>query len=572
MKKILLVSSLLLGVPSVAIGLGQIEKPIVARADASSNTTTVEQSTFSATSGDVGGDANVSYETGQGGAGTAPGIYSGVIRLYQNSAGTGGGFITIKANNETKITSVTIGSSMATSIAYTLDDSTDKSTTEALAKNGTKTIDGLDNESISFYCMGTTSSTRLYVNYLSVTYSSAVIENAIKTDFYMNDGTEDLYTFVTTEKGKNVEFPNSQPTRNGYIFIGWFTQKEGGDEVKTLTATKDVSLYAHWEEFSIKEGLIYTYDFTNPDKIDTDDKAFSSWTNSYIVHTFKYSEEDSLPKGTVLFDTVSKQTSNIANMPVGKGPKITFTLEEENFAIKSFELTCAQWTDKTQTISATYTGSNGTVSAGEDSSNFTFTSKDLTGENATKIEFSFNSTSNQVGIQSLAIVLEAKVPVNPVDQMIAEFEKTTTLAALGLNYGFDGENYVFANLRLYFTISFDYSQFENDVTETGICFKLLTDDETITVENFANPAVKTVENKNKEKEFIVELTAPETKEGVQAMFDKKFAFAAYVKFGNDVYLNTVRTYSFSDMLLEYSKSTDPTISEVAEEAWLYYGV
>ena len=130
---------------------------------------TVEMSTFTATSDNI--DTNISYTTAKGGGTSNPAINGGQIRLYQNSAGTGGGTITITAKEGFILTSVTIGSSMGTSIAYTIGDSTTKSTTESLSANGKKEVT-VNDKSITFYCMGTSTSTRLYVNYLSVTYQA----------------------------------------------------------------------------------------------------------------------------------------------------------------------------------------------------------------------------------------------------------------------------------------------------------------------------------------------------------------------------------------------------------------
>ncbi len=138
--------------------------------------TTVKMSSFSAVSGSVNGDSVVSYTTAKGGGTTNPAINSGVIRLYQNSAGTGGGTITINAKDGYKIQSVVIGSSMNTSIAYTEGTSSTKSAKSDLAANGKYTYtsaEGSTINSVTFYCMGTTSSTRLYVNYLEVTYVKA---------------------------------------------------------------------------------------------------------------------------------------------------------------------------------------------------------------------------------------------------------------------------------------------------------------------------------------------------------------------------------------------------------------
>ena len=130
--------------------------------------TTVTMTSFSATSASM--DNNVSYTTAKGGGTSAPAVNSNQIRLYQNSAGTGGGTITITAKDGYKLSSVTIGSSMATSVSYTIESSTTKSTKANVSANGKYTVDDINATSITFYCMGTSSSSRLYVNYLSATY------------------------------------------------------------------------------------------------------------------------------------------------------------------------------------------------------------------------------------------------------------------------------------------------------------------------------------------------------------------------------------------------------------------
>lgn len=136
--------------------------------------TSVEQTTFTAVSAtNIGGDTNLSYTTAQGGASTAPAIYNDEIRLYQKSGKNEyGGTITIKAADGYKLNSVTIGSSMATTIAYTLDDETTLSESSALAAKGKYTKDGIEAQSITFYCLGSGSKARIYVNYLGVTYTS----------------------------------------------------------------------------------------------------------------------------------------------------------------------------------------------------------------------------------------------------------------------------------------------------------------------------------------------------------------------------------------------------------------
>lgn len=133
--------------------------------------TTVTMTTFSAASANM--DSVVSYSTAKGGGTSNPLVNSsgdGIIRLYQNSAGTGGGTITVNVAEGATLQSVTIGSSMATSVAYTLGTSTTKSNNSSLAANGKLTVDSINESSITFYCMGKDKNSRLYVNYLSVTY------------------------------------------------------------------------------------------------------------------------------------------------------------------------------------------------------------------------------------------------------------------------------------------------------------------------------------------------------------------------------------------------------------------
>ena len=141
-----------------------VEKP------AAGTSVTVEMTSFSAVNGKI--DDVVSYTTAKGGGTSNPAVNNNEIRLYQNSAGTGGGTITIKAADGYVLTSVTIGSSMKTSVAYTIDDSTTKSTSTSIAANGKYTVSDIDANSITFYCMGKDKNSRLYVNYLSATYEN----------------------------------------------------------------------------------------------------------------------------------------------------------------------------------------------------------------------------------------------------------------------------------------------------------------------------------------------------------------------------------------------------------------
>ena len=125
----------------------------------------VSMSTFDAVSGSVDGDENVSYEATQGAAQTAPVVNGGEIRIYQN-----GGLLTITANNGKTISNVTIGSSMATSVQVRMDSGSFGSS-NSISANGTYSTGTISASTVVFKCTGTDKSHRLYLNYLSVTYS-----------------------------------------------------------------------------------------------------------------------------------------------------------------------------------------------------------------------------------------------------------------------------------------------------------------------------------------------------------------------------------------------------------------
>ena len=52
----------------------------------------------------------------------------------------------------------------------------------------------------------------------------------------------------TVKEGTTISLPT--PTRDGYKFLGWYTEATGGSKVTSLTVTKNVTLYAHWEKES----------------------------------------------------------------------------------------------------------------------------------------------------------------------------------------------------------------------------------------------------------------------------------------------------------------------------------
>lgn len=131
--------------------------------------TTVSMTKFTSVTGKVGGDENVSYKAEQGNAATPPAVNKDQIRVYQK-----GGLFTVSVADGCILNNVTIGSAMATTVTYVTDKNATASKSKSIAENGTLSVDLTGGEtSITFTCTGTSKSDRLYVNSLSVTYTTS---------------------------------------------------------------------------------------------------------------------------------------------------------------------------------------------------------------------------------------------------------------------------------------------------------------------------------------------------------------------------------------------------------------
>ena len=307
--KILLVGALLLGVPSVALSLStQQENPTVVRAETHTATMT---SFTSVTSNNIGGDKNVSYSCEKGGGTSAPAINNGVIRLYQIGKGKSeGGTITIKSVDGCVLTSITIGSSMSTSIAYTINNETTKSTTKSLAANDKSTVNLSDKSvtSITFYCMGTSSGTRLYVNYLSATYDDGITHEGNKIVFNSDGGTKIENQYI--ESGKTIEKP-VDPKKDGYKFSGWFYNDKEWD-FSTIIA-EPITLTAKWNNLDVTS--------ISSCKIADSYYRITGKLTSYYANK-SYTNQDTTG-AIVLYDTNSILNENIVNSTISITGKLS---------------------------------------------------------------------------------------------------------------------------------------------------------------------------------------------------------------------------------------------------------
>ena len=259
-------------------------------ADGGGGSTTKTMTTFTSTSGNIGGDANVSYAAEKGNAGTAPAVNDEEIRIYQN-----GGTLTITGNNGKKLTSITIGSSMKTSVSYKIDGGSESST-QSITAGGKYTLSDINATSVLFTCKGTDKNSRLYLNHLSVTYSggntvyyttspSCATQTNYSVTYNLNEGTGTCPTLEAQTGGSTFMLASSDGiSKTGYNFAGWNDGENTYNAGDTYTMpNKPVTFTAKWNP--IKYTVIF-------------DKNNASATGTMSNQKFDYGTAQNLTQNT----------------------------------------------------------------------------------------------------------------------------------------------------------------------------------------------------------------------------------------------------------------------------------
>lgn len=332
---------------------------------------TITKTSFTKTSDNL--DTYISYTTAKGGGTSNPAINSNQIRLYQNSSGTGGGTITITAAEGSTLNSVTIGSSMTTSIAYTIGSSSTKSNSSDLNKDGKYIVNDINDKSITFYCMGTTSSSRLYVNHLSVTYTITATREEYSIT-WMNG--EEPFTTTTHTEGNPLNIPANNPescsdTYN--TFVGWYTEQAGttsepstelsGTEASKTTINSDTTFYAVFGDGEIPSSGTESIDFStkgyaNGDEISSVDIAEG------INITFNQGTNSNTPKYYTTGTAVRVYGGGyfVVSSTFGAITKIvlTFGTDDGNDITTDYHTySSGTWTGSSQSVKFTIGGSSG---------------------------------------------------------------------------------------------------------------------------------------------------------------------------------------------------------------------
>lgn len=141
-------------------------------------------------------------------------------------------------------------------------------------------------------------------------------ENQYTVTFHVNGGNE----LEAEESTKTIAYgqaygPLPEPDRNGYGFVGWFTQAEGGEEVTAQTkvsVTGDQTLYAHWGQLVTIPREVF--DFGEPEG-----GVYSKGTAHEVLYAFNPGELSLAQDGFTLKYMRQGDSDYAEGLPVNAG-------------------------------------------------------------------------------------------------------------------------------------------------------------------------------------------------------------------------------------------------------------
>jgi len=156
-----------------------------------------------------------------------------------------------------------------------------------VSENGTYTASGLSCSVITFACLGTSSSSRLYLSAITVTYSSAST-----TEYAINWSVDGTVTTEQTSGGKIATLPTAPTVPSGCsgkVFVGWSETNIGS----TPTATAPADLFTTAPTTTITSDKTYYAVFATEtaggSDVTFDVSAIATnenWTNSTAYTTY----------------------------------------------------------------------------------------------------------------------------------------------------------------------------------------------------------------------------------------------------------------------------------------------
>ena len=111
----------------------------------------------------------------------------------------------------------------------------------------------------------------------------------------LNGGAMELGNIGTTVAGLLTVLPT--PTKEGYLFAGWYTTSQGMEEVNKYTAyNASTTIYAHWYQWSESEKYSYVRATTLGELESANLPAFGESTSAFYDFIMEYIKDHPLPE------------------------------------------------------------------------------------------------------------------------------------------------------------------------------------------------------------------------------------------------------------------------------------
>ncbi|EAZ96655.1 Outer membrane autotransporter barrel [Flavobacteria bacterium BAL38] len=194
-------------------------------------------------------DANIGFGSFKNSGTANPVINSGQLRLYQNA--TKGGSIMVYASNGVTITEVRVFASGTTGpAAFSVDGGASSSLTISAGVYTMSSLSSTNN--VEFWCTGTSSGTRIYVDSFEVTYTSGASTYNVTYDGNGNDSGSVPVDATAYNSGDSVTVLSNIGGLGltGYTFNGWNTASDGSGTAyvagNTFSISANTTLFAQW--------------------------------------------------------------------------------------------------------------------------------------------------------------------------------------------------------------------------------------------------------------------------------------------------------------------------------------
>ena len=272
--------------------------------------------------------------------------------------------------------------------------------------------------------------------------------NKYTVSFNANGGDVDTASKEVTYKGTYGELPTA--TRDGYVFLGWFTDASSGAQIKEdspVTITANQTLYAHWKANTYPWVAYHnkmnvdgsTYTLVSADTEEGEADYLSKVTPS--VKTYTGFTSPSTKTITIAIDSDKPSTKNVVTYNYTRN-KYTLTINPNGgtYNGSTSNTVSSEYYEATKTISNPtkkgYTFSNWTKSGNATLSGTTLTmgsgSTTLTANyTANKYTVNFNANGGSVSTSSMTVTYGAKygtlpTPTKPGHEFIGWFTSATS--------------------------------------------------------------------------------------------------------------------------------------------------